>query len=151
MCSPSGRWNNPLVNKELYLSSSTVASCCQLGGGESDWGGQGEDITTMVERMERHKKMFTNNKLECTVSSPSNFWTNSCPSHSSISQKNLPFNPGNSRSREPFLVTGASSASFNNHSTFSSRTPSFQPSFLLKKDRFSMSTNYENDRLMQMD
>jgi len=159
MGSSSGRWNNPTNNKDSFMSTSPVSSCCQFSSGNGEWSGQGDDITTLVERLEKHKKIFTDYKVQSTVSSPPNFWANKCSQHSTSNQQSLPFNSGyssqSSRNGTPLLFNGGSSGfSSNNQSTVSSRTSGFQTSSresFLKPDRFSMNSNYENDRLMQMD
>jgi len=150
----SGRWNNPANNKANFMSTSPVSSCCQLSTGNRDWSGQGDDITTLVERLEKHKKIFTDHKVQNTVSSPPNLWMKSCPNHSST---NSPFNSDyssqSSRNGESaFIIGGNSGFSSNNQSTFGSRTSvkDSRDSFL-QSSRFSMNSNYENDRMMQMD
>eukprot|EP00092_Neocalanus_flemingeri_P031486 GFUD01034195.1.p1 GENE.GFUD01034195.1~~GFUD01034195.1.p1 ORF type:complete len:193 (-),score=34.46 GFUD01034195.1:463-1041(-) len=161
MESANGRWNNPANNKANFMSSSPVSSCCQFSTGNRDWSGQGEDITTMVERMEKHKKIFTNNNtVQSTVSSPPNMWMNSSPNSSyGSSPQDSPFNSGysskSSRNEDnPFFVNGNSGFSQSNQSTFGSRTSNSvknaRDSFS-QSSRFSTNSNYENDRLMQMD
>lgn len=166
MGSANGRWNNPANNKANFMSSSPVSSCCQFSTGNRDWSGQGEDITTKVERMEKYKKIFTNNTvLQSTVSSPPNMWMNSSPNSSSPSSsygsspQDNPFSSGlssqSSRNNgdNPFFVNGNSGFS-SNQSTFGSRTSNSvekaRDSFS-QSSRFSTNSNYENDRLMQMD
>jgi len=150
-----GRWNNPAKNKANFMSTSPVSSCCQFSTGSRDWSGQGDDITTLVEKLEKHKKVFTDHKVQNTVSSPPNFWVNACSSSSSTSlqQENLPFSSGfnskSSRNGNAFIFGGNSGFSSNNQSTFGSRTSnSMKNSY---SNRFSTNSNYENDRLMQMD
>ena len=98
------------------------------------------------------------NLFQSTVSSPPNFWKNTCSSHSSTNQQCLPFISGlstqSSRNGMPFVMSGGSGFSSNDQSTFGSRTSNTQQSSkdsFLKPDRFSMNSNYESDRLIQMD
>ena len=97
------------------------------------------------------------NLFQSTVSSPPNFWKNTCSSNSTTNQQCLPFSSGlssqSSRNGMPFVISGGSGFSSNNQSTFGSRTSYTQQSkdSFLKPDRFSMNSNYENDCLMQMD
>jgi len=159
MGSTTGRWNTPTKNKAHFMASSPVSSCCQVSGGK-DWDNRGDDITTMVERLEKHKKLFTNNKVESTVSSPPNMWTHSCSSSTNSHQNCLSLNSGyNSQSfnrsgHTSYIIGGNTSFSSNNQSTFGSRThqcgKELRDSFN-KPDRFSINSSYENDRLMAMD
>eukprot|EP00090_Calanus_glacialis_P046372 TRINITY_DN9081_c0_g1_i1.p1 TRINITY_DN9081_c0_g1~~TRINITY_DN9081_c0_g1_i1.p1 ORF type:complete len:184 (-),score=31.94 TRINITY_DN9081_c0_g1_i1:228-734(-) len=163
-----GRWGSPTQNADSFLSQSPLASCCQTASGRSHWGGQGEDITTAIEKMEKHRKTFSNTIGESTVSSPASMWRNpnlncfkfgsSSHQSGSSSSQNGSIKSFTSNSQNPWLNSSRNSFSqpvFSNLSSNSARTSvtssdQLNP-FSSSSSRFSSSSSYENDRLMQMD
>merc|ERR1711915_569601 len=110
--------------------------------------------TTAIERLERHKRTFSNNVGESTVSSPASMWnsqgsncfkfgSNSSQSASSRSFSSNTTNPWNSNNQTLFSGLNSERTSLSSDRKVSIASTS--------SSRFSMHSSYENDRLMQMD
>jgi len=158
MGSTTGRWNTPNKNKESFMASSPGASCCTLSTGNKEWGNQDDDdITTLVERLEKHRKVFTPNIVQSTVSSPPTMWGNSCStstnSHQHWASNNSAYKSQsfNRSGHTSFLMGGQNSFTSSSKSMFGSRTQQCSKDSFIKPHGFSISYNYENDRLMAMD
>merc|ERR1712110_832572 len=139
-----GRWCPPASNAETFMSSSP--SYC-AGASPGMWGGQGNDITSQLERRDWMRKNLTGSSIKDTTSSPASLWGTSFSSQ----------NTGSSRSS---LVGGGgsqgsmwASGSFNveqGSSGWSSRGIGASEQ-RCSSTWSSSSRGYRTDRLMQMD
>jgi len=151
-----GRWCPPASNAEAFMSSSP--SYC-AGASPGMWGGQGNDITSQLERRDWMRKNLTGSSIKDTTSSPASLWGTSFSSQSTGSTRSSFFGGGSSGQSSGVggggqggsMWTSGSSNSGGGQASSAWSSRGIGGSEQCSSTWSSSSRGYRTDRLMQMD
>jgi len=156
-----GRWCPPASNAEAFMSSSP--SYCVNAASPGMWGGQGNDITSQLERRDWMRKNLTGSSIKDTTSSPASLWGTSFSSSQNPGSTRSSFFGGGSSGQSSgvggggqggSMWTSGSSNRGGGHqasSGWSSRGIGSSEQQCSSSNWSSSSRGYRTDRLMQMD
>jgi len=152
-----GRWCPPASNAEAFMSSSP--SYCVNGASPGMWGGQGNDITSQLERRDWMRKNLTGSSIKDTTSSPASLWGTSFSSSQNPGSTRSSFFGGGSSGQSSGVGGGQGGSMWTSGSSnrdqassgWSSRGIGSSEQNCSSSNWSSSSRGYRTDRLMQMD